>query len=316
MTPFSYQIYQSAISAKLIETGDKLIVSISGGADSVCLLLVLLEFKEKLDLELRLAHFHHGIRPESDKEEEFLRSLASLHKLPLEVIRTDLLQNSKGIQFNARRWRYANLDRLLLANNYTKIALAHHLNDLLETQLWRMIRGGSLFSLSPILEQNGSYIRPLLRTKKEDMYSFLQAKGQTWCEDSSNNENKYTRNRIRNQIIPLMQKLAGDRLEEKFLGLYDDSLNLRAEFYQKVPLNHYEQEILPYETIRSTDNLFRLELIHQYLLFNQVDEINRENLNRVLRLVLANQGNWQISLKQGKILKGKNRSLNIETKQI
>ncbi|MCP4295406.1 MAG: tRNA lysidine(34) synthetase TilS [Proteobacteria bacterium] len=312
MTPFCYKIYKNSTLSKQVEDRDRILISISGGSDSICLMLVLLEFREKLDLPLFLVHFHHGIRKESDQEEDFLRTLASLKNLPIEVIKTVDLKNSGAIQIKARNWRYKNLLRVLKEKSYTKIALGHHLNDLLETQLWRMMRGGSLFSLSPMLEYNLPYIRPLLRTKKKDVIEYLNSNHQTWCEDQSNEEDKYTRNKIRNQILPLMQSCSGNQLEEKFLNLYDDSIKLLTEFRRSVAKEEYQQKTLSYNLIKSINPLYQLEVIHQFLLFNEINEINRNNLNKILHLVLRNRGNWQLSMKNHKLLRGKHKTLYVE----
>jgi tRNA(Ile)-lysidine synthase len=307
MTPFSYQIFKFAQQSNLIENSDKIVLSISGGLDSVGLLHVLLEFREKIDLELYLAHFNHGIREESEEDQHYIQSLASSHDLPLKIFHTSRLKKQKDLQNSARNWRNEQLVQLMNKLTYSKIALAHHLNDLIETQLWRMMRGGSLYSLSPMLVKSIPYVRPLLRTKKVDIKNYLTSIKQEWREDLSNKESKYTRNKIRNKIVPIMQTCSGGKLEEKFLNLYEDSLELQQEFNNQIPLECYQKNELSYNRIRSTNTLFKRELIHQFLLFNDVIEINRNNLNKILELVTQNRGNWQMSFKNDRLLKGKNK---------
>ena len=274
MNRFCYQIYKNSLAGELIQNGDRIIVSLSGGVDSLSLSCLLCEFREKIDLQLHWVHFNHGLRAESLQEETFIRDLAAQKNISLDVIKTDALNGEKGMQNKARQWRYDNLLRIRTKLSYDKIALGHHLNDLIETQIWRLLRGSSLFSLNPMVKVNLPYIRPLLHTSKSALESYLRETGQEWCEDSSNASDDYTRNLIRHKIVPIMQQCAGGNLEEKFLGLDTDAHLLKDMFQENVPPDCYERNSLAYSVIMDYHPLFAHELIHRFLLYNGQLEIN------------------------------------------
>ncbi|MBU2510892.1 tRNA lysidine(34) synthetase TilS [bacterium] len=308
---FNYGIYQFASQHNLLESNDKIIVSVSGGIDSVSLFCLLASFRRIMNLELHVVHFHHGLRDASDEEEAFVTELSSSEGIPCSVIRSDKFKGEKGLQNNARKWRYKHLQEILIRLKFNKIALGHHLDDLVETQLWKMMRGTSLFSLNPIKVSNPPYIRPLLNTPKKELKDYLERINQKWCEDQSNFSNDYTRNLIRNQIAPVMDKCAGGKLLEKFLALNDESIYLNQLFDDQIPTDIYETVELPYKTITECNPLFGKELIHRFLIFYNQQEITRNTVERIYKLVQSGQGNWTIDLKGNRIIMGKNKRIKI-----
>lgn len=308
---FSYRVYQFVQQHRLIENGDKIIISVSGGVDSVCLLKLLNSFCTKLDFALHLLHFNHGLREESAEEEEFVRKLAETNRLPFTLIRAQNLKGCKGLQNRARQWRYDHLVQLLHDLKFNKIALGHHLDDLIETQIWRLIRGSSLFSLNPIQAKNLPYIRPLLDTPKAALKHYLQSIGQEWREDRSNESDDYTRNLIRNRIIPEMECCAGGKLAEKLKGINKDTMYLKQLFHEQVPSEIYEQAELEFDTVSRLNPLFGHELIHRFLLFHHQKEISRSTIEKIYHLVASGKGNWRVYLKEGKILVGVKKTVKV-----
>ncbi|MDH5559966.1 MAG: tRNA lysidine(34) synthetase TilS [Deltaproteobacteria bacterium] len=311
MDSFSYQVFQSTTQRNLILSKDKILISVSGGVDSVSLLHILLNFQSKIDFEIRLVHFNHGIRPESASEEIFLEKLANHLSIPIDIIRTDHLKDQNDLQNKARIWRYNKLQELLKQLRFNKIALGHHLNDLMETQVWRLIRGSSVYSLNPIQDINLPYIRPLLRYTKSNLITFLNSIRQEWMEDSSNLSDDYTRNTIRNKLVPIMHQCAGGKLEEKFLGLYNEIEELEEVFHHYVPKECYQIECLNFKMIRDLPALFAKELIHRFLLFHQVQILNRYQIQTIFDLIRQNKGNWKISLHGETVAQGKNKLLRV-----
>ncbi len=311
MDKFSYKVFQFSTQEKLIKPGNKILVSISGGIDSMSLFCLLNTFRKKIDIDLHLIHFNHGLRAESEEEETFLQKMAEKKSIPISFIRADHLRNKKGMQNRARKWRYDHLNEILKKLNFDKIALGHHLNDLMETQIWKLLRGGSLFSMNPIQLENPPYIRPLLYTRKSELKEYLISIDQEWREDKSNFSNDYTRNHIRNEIVPLMKESAGDRLEDKFLALNEDSLHLKQYFNTIIPPETYEKDTLSFETISNLNPLFARELIHQFLIFHSQEEINRANIRKIHELVKSNKGNWQVVLKNKRCVLGKNKKIRL-----
>lgn len=307
---FCYSIYQYSKDHRLVEEGDSIIISLSGGIDSIGLLHVLSSFRIKLDLQLHIVHFNHGLRPESREEAEFIEALGKQKEIPVTIYETDRLSGAKGMQAKARDWRYRLLDETLEKLNFNKIALGHHLDDLVETQIWKMTRGGSLFSLNPIQPESPPYIRPLLNTRKKEIRQYLIRSNLEWREDSSNQEDEYTRNLIRNRIVPLLERCAGGDLSRKLQGLNDDASLLKEVFDKEVPRDIYETDTLSFNTITGLNPLFANELIHRFLLFNNQTEVNRDNILRILELVKSGRGNWSIDLKHGSVLLGKNKEIS------
>lgn len=316
MDRFIYRIFQFCQERHLIQDHDNVLISVSGGIDSTALLRILVAFREKLDIELNAVHFNHGLRNESEEEEVFVRDLADTHQIHLDIIRADHLTKGKSVQNEARTWRYAHLIRLFKEKNASKIALGHHLNDLVETQIWRMIRGGSLFSLSPIQVMNSPYIRPLLTTQKSELEIYLNTIGQPWKEDSSNATIDYTRNMIRHQLIPLITNITdGGRFEEKMLALCEDSLRLREMFDQTISPEKYEVDALDYRTLTDLPPLFEFEVIHRFLLYHGQEEISRSHIEEISRLVRTGRGDWTINLKQGLDVFGNRRKIRIRNRR-
>ncbi len=113
MDRFSYKIFQFATNENLIKSGDKIIVSISSGIDSMSLFCLLNAFREKIDIDLHLVHFNHGLRAESEEEENFLLKIAEERSTPISIIRAEHLKDKKDMQNRARKWRYDQLNYTL-----------------------------------------------------------------------------------------------------------------------------------------------------------------------------------------------------------
>jgi tRNA(Ile)-lysidine synthase len=315
MDKFTYRIFKFSIENGLIQANDRIIISLSGGIDSMSLYLLLHDFKEKIDIKLHLVHFHHGLREESDQEAQFLKDLANKTHTPITIIKTDQFKNKKGMQNLARIWRYENLESKLDELGFNKIATAHQLDDLIESQIWRILRGGSLFTLNAIQLHMPPYIRPLLKISKPELKNYLENRNQKWCEDLSNLEDNYTRNKIRNQIIPLLKETTGGSIKEKFLALNDDAVDLKRYFNQIIAPKTYESNELNFQAIQSLNPLFARELIHRFLIHHKQIEVTRANINDIYKMVMKNLGNWEIQLKRNHVVYGKSKKIKILIKQ-
>jgi len=311
MDKFTYNIFKFSTKNQLIQENDRVLISLSGGIDSLSLYLLMNDFKEKLNIKLHLVHFHHGLRTESDQEVEFLKELAEQNKTPITIIKTKQFENKKGMQILARNWRYENLERLNQELDFNKIATAHQLDDLIESQIWRILRGGSLFTLNAIQLHMPPYIRPLLQVSKAELKNYLEKRNQTWCEDASNFEDNYTRNKIRNQIIPLLKETSGGNFEEKFLALNEDAVNLKDYFNQIVTPKTYQSKDLSYKAVQMLNPVFARELIYRFLIHHDQTEITRANINDIHKMIIQNLGNWKIQLKRNHAVYGKSKKIII-----
>jgi tRNA(Ile)-lysidine synthase len=193
---------------QMISEGDCVIVAVSGGPDSACLLHVLHELKNELQIHLVVAHFDHGLRPAEDESETaFVRGLAESMKLPFETARGHLLaKKTRGSREEvARNARYAFLERVRNKHKAQKIALGHNLNDQAETILMRLLRGSGPSGLTGMPPcRDGSIIRPLIEVERSEIENYLKAKKFASVTDSSNLKIDYLRNKIRLELMPLL----------------------------------------------------------------------------------------------------------------
>ena len=200
---------QHFIDEKLLfTTEDKLILGISGGADSVCLMHILLA----LNYSFELAHCNFNLRAEeSDADEVFVKELAKKYQLEIHIKQFDTLEyaskNKISTQMAARDLRYAWFDDLLNKTNSKYIAIAHHENDDVETFFINLVRGSGLTGLLGIKEKNNAVVRPLLSVSRLDIEQYLNEKGLLFREDSSNASLKYLRNKIRHELMPLLTEM-------------------------------------------------------------------------------------------------------------
>ena len=198
------------------EHSQVLIAAVSGGADSVCLLLVLWELRKRLGYHLEAIHVEHGIRGEESKEDAvFVENLCATLSVPCHVVHVDVpgfcKEQSMGEEEAARVLRYGAFSEYALLRG-GKVVLAHHMEDQAETVIFQLLRGSSLAGLcgiSPMREdENGVvYLRPLLNIRRSEIEAYLETAGQSYCTDSTNLETEYHRNYIRKEILPKMAEV-------------------------------------------------------------------------------------------------------------
>ncbi len=192
----------------LFKKKDKLILAISGGADSICLMHVLLA----LGYSFELAHCNFNLREkESDADENFVIGLAKKHQLKIHVKQFDTLayadENKISTQMAARDLRYAWFEKLLVKSSAKYLAIAHHANDDVETFFINLVRGSGLKGFLGIKEKNNAIVRPLLFVSRLEIEQYLKERGLVFREDSSNASVKYLRNKIRHELIPLLSEM-------------------------------------------------------------------------------------------------------------
>lgn len=204
-----------------IRAGDRLATAVSGGADSVALLCLLLELRAELGIVLSVAHVNHKLRGvESDEDERFIAELARQHGLELHVKEAPVdAKNGSGIEAAARELRYGFFRQLAREGRIMKIATAHTLDDQAETVLLRIFRGTGIRGLAgihPKIEFEdqgrvfGEVVRPLLGFWRAALQQYLRERGQTWREDSSNQDLAFLRNRVRHRLLPIIGEEFGE----------------------------------------------------------------------------------------------------------
>jgi len=193
---------------EMIGSGDRVIVAVSGGPDSVCLLEILLRLRATLNISLMMAHLDHGLRPgEDERETEFVEGLARRLGITCACERASQLANARGscLEEKAREIRYRFFEGVLDKFNAQRLALGHNKNDQSETVVMNMLRGSGSTGLSgmPPIRDN-RYIRPLIGITREEILTYVREKGLAYMTDSSNLDKKYLRNRIRLELMPIL----------------------------------------------------------------------------------------------------------------
>src|SRR5467141_109488 len=219
-------IFASLNKREMLRPGDRLGVAVSGGADSVALLLSLLDLRNKLGIVLSVVHFNHKLRGKaSDADEAFVAKLAAKHGLDFHSASVYVAKKAKDERANledaARRARYDYFRSLVESGNCTKIAVAHTADDQAETVIAHLLRGTGLAGLGGIHPMAGPVFRPLLTVRRSELRRFLCARKQTWREDATNRDTKRMRARIRKKLLPLLQKQFQPAIVEHLCTLAD-----------------------------------------------------------------------------------------------
>ena len=208
---------------RMIEEGDTIAAGISGGADSVCLLFVLMQLQKKIPFHLVVVHVNHGIRPEAGEDAAYVEALCQRWQLPFYLVKEDVKvyakENSLSEEEAGRKIRYQAFGNALKAEclkrnavaeetnlQNAKIAVAHNSNDRAETMLFHLFRGTGLSGLGSIRPVSGNVIRPLLCASRKEIENWLVQNEISWKTDSTNEKDDYTRNRIRHHILPFAEK--------------------------------------------------------------------------------------------------------------
>jgi tRNA(Ile)-lysidine synthase len=220
------QVHSCIRAHGLVKAGDRVAVAVSGGADSVALLRVLLELQKRLGVVLSVAHFHHGIRgAEADDDMQFVKELAVRFDLELHTGAGDApafaRDHKASLETAARELRHGWFAQLVGDGKADKIATAHTLDDQAETVLMRMIRGTGARGLAGIfpVQEERQLIRPLLEVSRREVETYLRAIGQPWREDSTNRDTSHTRNRIRQELLPLLERDFNPSIRQTLSGL-------------------------------------------------------------------------------------------------
>ncbi|HTP69902.1 MAG TPA: tRNA lysidine(34) synthetase TilS [Dongiaceae bacterium] len=194
-----------------VHAGHRIGVAVSGGADSVALLHLLLEIREQLGIVLFVIHFNHQLRGKASRgDEAFVRRLASQSGVPSFVHSEDVASRSKreraNLEDTARRARYAYFSRIAQQERLDRIAVAHTAEDQAETVLAHILRGTGLAGLGGIHPESGVVFRPMLGFRRADLRKYLRERRQLWREDATNRDTKRMRARIRHKLLPLLEK--------------------------------------------------------------------------------------------------------------
>jgi len=285
------QIKQYIQKNNLISFGDIVMVGISGGPDSVALIHILNEIKHELGINLHLAHYNHQLRKGSHADEKFVKDLSEKLNLPCTI---DCWKESKegingSIEELARERRFSFFVKLAKKIQANCIALAHSQDDLAETVLMRIIRGTGLQGMRSILPkrmiQNHVFIRPLLETKKKELHQYLKKKNLLFRHDPTNNQTQFFRNKIRLQLIPIIEKDYNKNIKE-ILSSLSKNISTDYDYLTKQALKSFKR--LQEPSASEGEVVFDLEKIKkqhpsmQRMLFRFAIESLKGNINRFM----------------------------------
>ena len=274
--PLSQRILESIRRHRLLSAGERVGVAVSGGADSVALLRLLLELRSELGIVLSVTHFHHGIRgAEADADAEFVAGLANVYQLELHSGSADAPAHARArrasLETAARELRYQFFAKLLQSAVVDKIATGHTLDDQAETVLMKTLRGAGTRGLAGIYPElvwkratppafletssvwkratppasgavgepagevarfHTSIIRPLLGARRGEVEEYLRGLGQEWREDSTNRDRKHLRNRVRHELVPLLEREFNPEVT-RVLGETAEVARAEEEYWQR-----------------------------------------------------------------------------------
>lgn len=203
--------YQTIKKYNMIQTGDFIVIGLSGGADSVSLFHFLCSLKSEYNLNLIAVHIHHGIRgKEADDDAGFVNSLCSKYNVPCEIYKIDLHKEAQSLKMTeeeaGRFKRYQIFNKVLKKYKAVKIAVAHNMNDQAETVIMRIFRGTGLKGLTGIPPIRDNIIRPLIECSRDDIEEYCTFYNLEYKKDYTNDMAIYTRNKIRLQLIPYIEQ--------------------------------------------------------------------------------------------------------------
>ena len=309
----------------LIENGDKIVIGVSGGPDSITLLNVLLEIKKDkiIDFEIVVCHVNHMIREEAAADEEYVLEFCEKYNIESFAKRIEVEKVAKeekiGTEEAGRKARYEFFNEILEKTASNKIATAHNANDNAETVLMNIIRGSGTAGLKGIEAKRGNLIRPLIECSRDEIEEYCKINKLNPRIDKTNFENIYTRNKVRNMLIPYIKENFNPNIIEGLNRLSDLSKQ-ENEYLEKVTEDVYKeiliekqdnQIILDLNKFNSQELVIksRLVLYTINILFGTRSGIEKKHIEDIIKLCSNNIGNkFLIPNKKVKILV-KNRKI-------
>ena len=277
---FEDKILETISKYNMIKSGEKVVVAVSGGPDSIALLNTLINLKEKLQCELVVAHVNHMIRAVADSETEYVKEFCKSKGIECFVKKIDVIslanEQKIGTEEAGRNVRYEFFDEVFNKVNADKIAIAHNANDNAETVLMNVLRGTGISGLKGIEPvRDNKFIRPLIETERADIEKYCEEMELNPKFDESNKDNTYTRNKIRNVLIPF--------LKEEFNPSVVEGLNRLSSLASQE--NKYIEEIVNKEYANILVSTDSREIVLKLKEFNALDEFIK---GRIILLCVFN----------------------------
>ena len=290
----------------LIKEGEKIVVGVSGGPDSISLLNALKNIKEKINFEIIVAHINHQIREEADGDEEYVREYCKKNIIKFYSKRIDVIKyannNKIGIEEAGRKLRYEYFDEIMQNEKANKIVTAHNKNDKAETIIMNIIRGTGISGLKGIEPiRDNKYIKPLIECDRNEIEDYCKKNNLNPRIDKTNFENDCTRNKIRNIVLPYIKKEFNPNIVETIVRLSEVATETEAyiqnkatETYNKLIIEKKDNKIvLNLKKFNIEDKIIKKQiLIHTIRnLLGNAQNIEKVNLDDIIKLCQNNIGN-------------------------
>lgn len=302
----------------LIEENDHIVLGVSGGPDSTCLFHIFLELQKQINFTFVVCHINHKIREEADLDEQYVEEMCKINNIPFYVERvkvTDMAKKQKiGTEEMGRKVRYEFFNNILKKENANKIATAHTKNDLSETVLMNLLRGTGLSGLKGIEpKREDKYIRPLIECEKQEIDEYCKENNLEPRIDKTNFENIYTRNKIRNKLIPYLKEEFNPSIIES-LARMSEIISNEDKYIESLTKRHFEEIIIDKSQteisldLKKFNNLDlviknRIVLYTITTLFGWSAGIEKKHIEDIIKLCGNNIGNkYLIPNKKIKIL--------------
>ena len=303
------EVLETIKKYSMIENGEKVVLAVSGGPDSICMLDILNDIKndETIDInfEIVVAHVNHMIRKEAEEDEKYVKKYCEEKQIEFYSKSIDVQKmannNKIGIEEAGRKARYDFFDEILERTNAQKIAIAHNKNDKVETVLMHILRGSGINGLKGIEAKRGKYIRPLIECERNEIEEYCTEKNLQPRIDKTNFENEYTRNKVRNLLIPYIQK----EFNPNLIKTIDRLSNLVAEeekymdkqvekAYKEMLISESENEIqLRLKTFNIQEKVIKSRIILYTItrLFGNSKGLEKIHIEDIIKLCSNNIGN-------------------------
>lgn len=265
----------------LIKNGDNIVVGVSGGPDSMALLNVLLNIREKINFEITVAHVNHMIRIEADEETKYVQNFCKEKNIECFIKKEKVEEIAKkdkvGTEEAGRKLRYSFFDEVAKKVNANKVATAHNANDNAETVLMNIIRGSGTSGLKGIEPARGNkYIRPLIECTRDEIEEYCEEQHLQPKIDKTNMENIYTRNKIRNILLPYIKENFNPNIVSSLNRLSELALT-ENNFIEKKVKESYEQVLIK-EILGNKELEEKNEIILSLKKFNELDLVIKNRL--------------------------------------
>jgi len=295
-------------NTNLFQAGDKIIAGVSGGPDSLCMLLILSELAKEMGFEVIVVHINHMLREVADEEEKYVENFSQQLGLSFFSKKVDVLKLSKKQKLSceeaARKARYEFFYEILEKTGANKIAVAHNANDHVETMLLNLIRGSGLDGLCGMQAQNNAIIRPMLRIWREEIEAYLEERKITAMIDTTNMEEVYTRNKVRHQLIPYLSELNPNILNTLYrtTEILNDTRGMLKDFREKEYAKLKKADgILDREHFFALSAEWQREILRMAIneFYGSMKDISYENIKNAVRILRSAQSGAVVEICKG-----------------